>query len=106
MSTELTELSVTGHEGKSLAELMGVSVAAPSGPSIARLNLVQSPMMGEVEVNGKKLRTEVIGVGAFRITMQTALSYGYSHSVSSGSDGTQTLKRWKSRSWLTLSTAT
>ena len=64
-----TELSVTGHEGKSLAELMGVSAPTSSGPTIARLNLVQSPMMGEIEVNGKKLRTEVIGVGAFKITM-------------------------------------
>ena len=65
-----TELSIATERGQSMAELMGVSSTAPaeSTPSIARLGMIHQPIMGEVEYNGKAIKTEVIPVGAFTFT--------------------------------------
>ena len=65
-----TELSIATERGQSMAELMGVSATAPaeSTPSIARLGMIHQPIMGEVEYNGKAIKTEVIPVGAFTFT--------------------------------------
>ncbi len=65
-----TELAIATERGQSMAELMGVS-AAPSGeatPSIARIGMQHQPIMGEVEFNGKTIKTEVVPVGAFILT--------------------------------------
>jgi len=65
-----TELAIATERGQSMAELMGVSSTAPaeSTPSIARLGMIHQPIMGEVEYNGKAIKTEVIPVGAFTFT--------------------------------------
>ena len=65
-----TELAIATERGQSMAELMGVS-GAPSGeaiPSIARIGMLHQPIMGEVDFNGKKIKTEVVPVGAFILT--------------------------------------
>lgn len=65
-----TELAVATESGKSMAELMGVStsVSSDASPSIARLGMIHQPIMGEVDYNGKTIKTEVIPVGAFTFT--------------------------------------
>ena len=77
-----TELTVANERGQSMAELMGVS-SAPSGqakPSISRIGMQHQPIMGEVEFNGKMIKTEVIPVGAFTLTQgdDTVYSTGIS----------------------------
>ena len=65
-----TELAIANERGQSMAELMGVS-SAPSQeytPSISRLKLQQmQPIMGEVELNGKMVKTETIPIGSFKL---------------------------------------
>ena len=64
------ELQIATDRGQSMAELMGVS-SAPSQqatPSIARVGMIHQPIMGEVEFNGKTIKTEVVPVGAFTLT--------------------------------------
>ena len=74
-----TELAVATERGQSMAELMGVS-SAPSQdytPSISRLGMLHQPLMGEIEVNGKMIKTEVVPVGAF--TLKTGDDIVYSN---------------------------
>lgn len=52
-----------------LAEMMGTSVSGSSGPSVARLAIQQTALKGEVEVAGKKIKTEVVPVGFYRLTL-------------------------------------
>ena len=73
-----TELAVATERGQSMAELMGVS-ATPSQeytPSISRLGMLHQPIMGEVDLNGKMIKTEVVPVGAF--TLKTGDDIVYS----------------------------
>jgi hypothetical protein len=63
------ELQIAADRGQSMAELMGVS-SAPSqqaAPSIARVGMIHQPIMGEVDFNGKTIKTEVVPVGAFTL---------------------------------------
>ena len=64
------ELQIATDRGQSMAELMGVSSAPSqqSTPSIARVGMIHQPIMGEVEFNGKTIKTEVVPVGAFTLT--------------------------------------
>lgn len=78
-----TELTVAADRGQSLAELMGVS-SAPSGqatPSIARLNVNQTPIEAEVEFNGKMLKDEVIPKGAYKLTIGDETVYSKTVSI-------------------------
>jgi hypothetical protein len=77
------ELTVAADRGKSLAELMGVSETSSkqSGPSIARVNVVSSAIKGEIDVGGKKIKTDVIPVGSYKITMGDDVVYAESISV-------------------------
>lgn len=78
-----TELTVAADRGQSLAELMGVS-SAPSGqatPSIARLNVNQTPIEAEVEFNGKMLKDEVIPKGAYKLTLGDETVYSKTVSI-------------------------
>ena len=60
------ELSIANERGQSMAELMGVSASTgDSTPSISRMGMLHSPLMGEIEVGGKAIKTEVVPVGAF-----------------------------------------
>ena len=75
------ELAVATESGKSMAELMGVSSTPVTSttPSISRLGMLHQPIMGEVELNGKKIKTEVVPVGAF--TLKTGDDIVYSNGV-------------------------
>jgi len=61
------ELAIAAERGQSMAEMMGVSAASTqqSTPSIARVNMIHQPIMGEVEFNGKTIKTEVLPIGTF-----------------------------------------
>lgn len=61
------ELTIATENGKSIEELMGISTQAASGPSLARLSQLQTPIKGEVEVNGKKMRMDLLDVGTFAL---------------------------------------
>ena len=65
------ELAIATERGQSMAELMGVSSSTSEGtlmPTIARLSLQQmQPIMGEVELNGKMIKTEVVPIGSFKL---------------------------------------
>lgn len=77
------ELAIAQERGQSMAELMGVS-SAPSGeavPSIARIGMLHQPIMGEVDFNGKKIKTEVVPVGAFILTQGDNKVYSSSVTV-------------------------
>jgi hypothetical protein len=77
-----TELAIATDRGQSLAELMGVSEGGGStGPSIARLNMLHQPIMGEVELNGKKIKTEVVPIGAYTLKMGDDIYYSTSVTV-------------------------
>lgn len=63
------ELQIANDRGQSMAELMGVSMSGGEAtPSIARVGMLHSPIMGELEVGGKTIKTEVVPVGAFILT--------------------------------------
>ena len=64
------ELQIATDRGQSMAELMGVSSAPAqqATPSIARVGMIHQPIMGEVEFNGKTIKTEVVPIGAFTLT--------------------------------------
>ena len=75
------ELEVINDSGKSMAELMGFAPAKTSNadllPSISRLGMIHQPIMGEVDLNGKMIKTEVVPVGAF--TLKTGDDIVYSN---------------------------
>jgi len=73
------ELAIATERGQSMAELMGVSSAPvqENTPSISRLGMLHQPIMGEVELNGKMIKTEVVPVGAF--TLKTGDDIVYSN---------------------------
>jgi len=76
------ELAIATERGQSMAELMGVSIKTSNSeflPSISRLGMLHQPIMGEVELNGKKIKTEVVPVGAF--TLKTGDDVVYSNGV-------------------------
>ena len=75
------ELAIATESGKSMAELMGVSSAPATSatPSISRLGMLHQPIMGEVDLNGKMIKTEVVPVGAF--TLKTGDDIIYSNGV-------------------------
>jgi hypothetical protein len=65
-----TELAIANERGQSMAELMGISTApsAEAVPSIARIGMLHQPIMGEVEFNGKMIKTEVVSIGTFTLS--------------------------------------
>jgi len=72
-----TELSIANERGQSMAELMGVS-SSPSSeatPSIARLGMIHQPVMGEIDFNGKMIKTEVLPIGCFTLTQGEDVTY-------------------------------
>jgi len=63
------ELQIATDRGQSMAELMGVSMSGGEAtPSIARVGMLHSPIMGELEVGGKTIKTEIVPIGAFILT--------------------------------------
>ena len=66
-----TELAIQNDLGMSLAEAVGVtpqSGGERKTAALPRVNLMHTGIMGEIEVNGKPLRTEVVPAGSFKIT--------------------------------------
>lgn len=61
------ELTIATENGQTMAELMGINTQADSGPSLARLSQIQSPIKGEVEMGGKKMKVDVHDVGTFAL---------------------------------------
>ena len=77
-----TELAIAMERGQSMAELMGVSASTGEAtPSIARIGMLHQPIMGEVDFNGKKIKTEVVPVGAFILTQGDNKVYSSSVTV-------------------------
>lgn len=65
MSTELTTLT---SNGQSMLEAMGMAnLTGGGGAFVPRVSLLQDPIMGAMDVGGKKIKTEVVPAGAFRI---------------------------------------
>ena len=66
-----TELAIQNDLGMSLAEAVGVT---PQGggerksATLPRVNLMHTGIMGEIDVNGKPIKTEVVPSGSYRIT--------------------------------------
>ena len=79
------EISIVSETGKSMAELMGFAPIKTSNadflPSISRLGMIHQPIMGEVEVNGKNIKTEVVPVGAFTLKMGDETVYSTNVSI-------------------------
>ena len=66
-----TELAIQNDLGMSLAEAVGVT---PQGggerksATLPRVNLMHTGIMGEIDVNGKPIKTEVVPSGSYKIT--------------------------------------
>ena len=66
-----TELAIQNDLGMSLAEAVGVT---PQGggerksAALPRVNLMHTGIMGEIDVNGKSIKTEVVPSGSYKIT--------------------------------------
>jgi len=72
-----TELTLANERGQSMAELMGLSstASAEASPSIARIGMIHQPKMGEIEFNGKMIKTEVLPIGCFTLTQGEDVTY-------------------------------
>ena len=60
-----------------MAKLMGVSteVQATKASTLARLRINHSPIMGEAEVNGKKIKVEVVEGGTYKLEIPDGPTY-------------------------------
>ena len=58
-------------QGMSIAEMMGIPSGGGSSPTsnLARMSVLNDPIMGVIEVNGKKVKTEVVPGTSFKITL-------------------------------------
>ena len=77
-----TEISITGMDNASMAALMGVSAETKqSASSLARINVVSTALKGEMELAGKKIKTDVVPVGAYKITQGDDVFYSEQISI-------------------------
>ena len=66
-----TELAIQNDLGMSLAEAVGVtpqSGGERKTVALPRVNLMHTGIMGEIDVNGKSIKTEVVPSGSYKIT--------------------------------------
>ena len=65
-----TELAIQNDLGMSLAEAIGVTSSGGETKSVSlpRVNLIHNGIMGNIEVNGKTVKTEVVPAGSYKIT--------------------------------------
>ena len=63
------ELTTPDYNNMSMEEMMGITTSGGGGPDIARVRQIQKAKMGEIEVAGKKVKTEVVGVGVYGIAL-------------------------------------
>ena len=88
-----TELATTGSSNP-LAELMGdPKPETQQRSSLARINVLSSAIRGEVELGGKKIKTDVVPVGAYKITLGEDVFYAESIEVRILTDRLQ-WQRW------------
>lgn len=88
-----TELATTGSSNP-LAELMGdPKPETQQRSSLARINILSSAIRGEVELGGKKIKTDVVPVGAYKITLGEDVFYAESIEVRILTDRLQ-WQRW------------
>lgn len=66
-----TELAIQKDLGMSLAEAIGVSNMGgeTKSASLTRINIIHNAIMGTMDVNGKKVKTEVVPAGAYKISL-------------------------------------
>lgn len=92
------ELAIAEERGQSMAELMGVRTSTGDAtPSTARIGMLHSPLMGEVEFKGKTIKTEVVPVGAFIMTQGETKVYSNGVTVRIFAQRQQ-WQRWNSES--------
>ena len=90
-----TELATTGSSNP-LAELMGdPKQSSEQRNALARINILSSAIRGEVELGGKKIKTDVVPVGAYKITLGDDVFYAESIEVRILTDRLQ-WQRWNS----------
>lgn len=88
-----TELATTGSSNP-LAELMGEpKPVTQSRSSLARVNVLSTAIKGEVELGGKKIKTDVVPVGSYKITLGEDVFYAESVEVRLLADRFQ-FQRW------------
>lgn len=66
-----TELAIQNDLGMSLAEAVGVSTQGGGerkSAALPRVNLMHTGIMGQIDVNGKSIKTEVVPSGSYKIT--------------------------------------
>ena len=65
----MSDIALVPQEGTSIKEMMGIPVYSNTGSQsgLAQLSLLNKSIMGEVEVNGKKVKTEVMPLTAFKL---------------------------------------
>lgn len=69
-------------DNASMAALMGVSAEnKQSASSLARINVVSTALKGEMELAGKKIKTDVVPVGAYKITQGDDVFYSEQISI-------------------------
>ena len=69
-------------DNASMAALMGVSAETKqSASSLARINVVSTALKGEMELAGKKIKTDVVPVGAYKITQGDDVFYSEQISI-------------------------
>ena len=69
-------------DNASMAALMGVSAETKqSASSLARINVVSTALKGEMELGGKKIKTDVVPVGAYKITQGDDVFYSEQISI-------------------------
>tara|TARA_R100000951_G_scaffold13830_1_gene10901 strand:- start:712 stop:1614 length:903 start_codon:yes stop_codon:yes gene_type:complete len=66
-----TELTIQTENGKSIAEMLGVSVGSggTKKSTLARMTQIHSPIMGDIPANGKTIRGEVIQAGSYKLVL-------------------------------------
>ena len=67
----MSDITLVPQEGTSIAEMMGIPVYTntSSQSALAQLSLLNKSIMGEVEVNGKKVKTEVHPPTSFKLSI-------------------------------------
>ena len=62
-----TEVTLT-TDGRSIAEMMGLSKGSSGKRSmLARFSQINSPLKGDMEINGKAVRVDVVPAGAYKL---------------------------------------
>jgi len=70
----MSDIALVPNEGTSIAEMMGIpqlggSSASSSQSSLANLSVLNDAIMGVVEVNGKKVKTEIVPGTSFKLRL-------------------------------------